>query len=332
LEAIGGECAGAVSLYPEDQLPSSEPGRYQPLDEAELQLLIQRLPEQPMLVGEGELRLSLAGVQNKLPVYFDGKQISLPKGNAASNHILKPAISHYPDSIFNEAYCMRLAAAIGLNVPQVSLLENRGQWLYLVSRYDRQCSSPAEAIQRLHQEDFCQALAILPDIKYEKEGGPSLADCFELIRKQSIQPVIDLRQLLNWMAFNYLIGNADAHGKNISLLLTAKGPKLAPFYDLLSTTIYPGLSERPAMKIGGEDRPQWIIARSWQQLADDCGIGFKLLKQTLDKTAAALQQHAPIVAQEFQHTEQARACIAAIEQLMQTRRKKVTDSFNAAGL
>ncbi len=332
LEAIGGECAGAVSLYPEDQQPPTEPGRYQPLDEEQLQQLIQQLPQQPMLAGEGELRLSLAGVQNKLPVYFDGQQISLPQGNAASSHILKPAISHYPDSIFNEAYCMRLAAAVGLNVPQVSLLENRGQWLYLVSRYDRQRSSPAEPIQRLHQEDFCQALAILPEIKYEKEGGPTLAACFELIRKQSIQPVIDLRQLLNWVAFNYLIGNADAHGKNVSLLLTRQGPKLAPFYDLMSTTIYPGLSDRPAMKIGGEDRPDWIIARSWQQLAQQCGIGFKLVKQTLDKTATALQQQAPIIAQEFQQTDQARACITAIQQLMQTRRQTITASVNAAGL
>lgn len=330
LEAIGGECAGAVSLYPEDQQPSDQ-GHYQPLNDAQLHTLIQQLPQQPMLAGEGALRLSLAGVQNKLPVYFDGQQISLPQGNAASSHILKPAISHYPDSIFNEAYCMRLAAAVGLNVPQVSLLKNRGQWLYLVSRYDRQTTGQG-IVQRLHQEDFCQALAILPDIKYEKEGGPTLAACFELIRKQSIQPVIDLRQLLQWVAFNYLIGNADAHGKNVSLLLTQQGPKLAPFYDLMSTTIYPGLSDRPAMKIGGEDRPDWIIARSWQQLAQQCGIGFKLVKQTLEKTANALQQQAPIVVQEFQQTDKARACIAAIEQLMQTRRQTITASVNAAGL
>lgn len=332
LEAIGGECAGAVSLYPEDQSPATESGRYQALDEAQLQQLIEQLPQQPMLAGEGELRLSLAGVQNKLPVYFDGQQISLPQGNAASNHILKPAISHYPDSIFNEAFCMGLAAAVGLNVPPVSLLENRGQWLYLVSRYDRQRSSSTEPVQRLHQEDFCQALGKLPETKYEKEGGPSLAACFELIRKHSIQPVIDLRQLLQWAVFNYLIGNADAHGKNVSLLLTEQGPKLAPFYDLMSTSIYPGLSQRPAMKIGGEERPDWIIARSWQQLAVDCGIGFKLVKQTLDKTAAALQQRVPIVTQDFQQTEQARSCIAAIEQLMLVRRQKITDSFNAAGL
>ena len=100
----------------------------------------------------------------------------------------------------------------------------------------------------------------------------------------------------------------------------------------MSTTIYSGLSDRPAMKIGGEDRPDWIIARSWQQLAQQCGIGFKLVKQTLEKTANALQQQAPIVAQEFQQTDQARVCIAAIQQLMQTRRQKLTASVNAAGL
>lgn len=328
LEAIGGECAGAVSLYPEEAEPVTD-GEYQALDEQALHDLIEQLPRRPMLAGEGEMRLSLAGVQNKLPVYFDGQGISLPRGASPSSHILKPAIREYPNSIFNEAYCMRLAQAVGLNVPAVTLIENQGDWLYLVGRYDREKDSHG-SLQRLHQEDFCQALGVLPETKYEKEGGPSLADCFSLIKAQSIQPAADQLQLLNWAVFNYLIGNADAHGKNVSLLLTQQGPRLAPFYDLMSTAIYPGLSERPAMKIGGEDRPQWIIARSWEKLSTDCGIGFKLVKQTLEKMSRTLLEQAPEVARYFEQTQQAREVIAAIEQVIAQRINKIESGFNAA--
>lgn len=327
LEAIGGECAGAVSLYSEETPPKIE-GDYQPLDEQGLHELIEQLPRRPMLAGEGKIRLSLAGVQNKLPVYFDGHTISLPQGGLPSSHILKPAIREYENSVFNEAYCMQLARAVGLNVPDVTLIENRGQWLYLVSRYDRERDSSG-TLRRLHQEDLCQALGILPEAKYEKEGGPSLADCFGLIKHHSIQPAADQLQLLNWVVFNYLIGNADAHGKNISLLLTQQGPKLAPFYDLMSTAIYPELTDRPAMKIGGEDRPQWIIARSWEALANECGIGFKLVKQTLEKLSRALEQQAPAIANAFTQNG-ATALTTAVQQVIAQRSKKIETGFNAA--
>lgn len=330
LQAVGGECAGAVSLSPQGSQPNTQ-GHYQPLTEDELHTLIQQLPQRPMLAGEGPLRLSLAGVQNKLPVYFDGHRISLPNGALASSHILKPVISEYQSSVMNEAYCMHLAQAIGLPVPKVTLLNNQGQWLYLVSRYDRERDQNGTII-RQHQEDFCQALGILPEIKYEKEGGPSLADCFRLTREQSIQPLIDLRQLLNWVVFNYLIGNADAHGKNVSLLLTQQGPRLAPFYDLMSTAIYPGLTDKPAMKIGGEDRPKWIIASSWQKFAEESEIGFKLVKQTLEKMSANLAQQALQLAEHFSHEYEEDDVPDKIQQVIRQRGEKIVNSFNAANL
>lgn len=330
LEAIGGECAGAVSLLPQDQ-PLDEQGHYQPLNEDELHTLIEQMPQRPMLAGEGEMRLSLAGVQNKLPVYFDGTQIYQPHGGKPSSHILKPAIRDYHGSVFNEAYCMQLAKAVGLLVPEVTLYNNQGQWLYLISRYDREPDQQGDLV-RLHQEDFCQALGILPEAKYEKEGGPSLADCFNLLRERSIQPVIDLPQLVNWVVFNYFIGNADAHGKNVSLLLTQHGPMLAPFYDLMSTAIYPGLSDKPAMKIGGEDRPDWIIARSWQQFSEETGIGFKMVKQTLEEMSDHLAQQAPPLAKQFSHDYAETNVPNEIQQIIKQRSEKITNSFSAANL
>lgn len=330
LEAVGGECAGAVSLWPQGSQPNTL-GHYQPLTEDELHILVQQLPQRPMLAGEGELRLSLAGAQNKLPVYFDRQRISLPNGAMASSHILKPAIPEYQGSVMNEAFCMRLAQAVGLPIPEVTLLNNQGEWLYLISRYDREYDEHG-TITRQHQEDFCQALGVLPETKYEKEGGPGLADCFRLVREHSIQPVIDLRQLLNWVVFNYLIGNADAHGKNASLLLTQQGPRLAPFYDLMSTAIYQGLTDRPAMKIGGEDRPKWIIGRSWMKFAEEAGIGFKLVKQTLEKMRANLARQAPQQAEQFSHEYGETGVPNKIQQVIHQRSEKVMNSFKAAGL
>ena len=323
LEALGGECAGAVSLWPQDSQPDTQ-GHYQPLSEDELHTLIQQLPQRPMLAGEGELRLSLAGAQNKLPVYYDGRSISLPNGAMASSHILKPAIPEYQGSVMNEAYSMRLAQAVGLPVPEVTLLDNQGEWHYLISRYDREYDENG-IITRRHQEDFCQALGILAEAKYEKEGGPGLADCFRLVREQSIQPVIDLRQLLDWVVFNYLIGNADAHGKNVSLLLTEQGPRLAPFYDLMSTAIYPELTDRPAMKIGGEDRPKWIIGRSWVKFAEEVEIGFKLVKQTLEKMSDRLAQQAPQLAEQFSQEYGETDVPNKIQQVIHQRSKEVNE-------
>lgn len=297
LEAVGGECAGAVSLLPEDT-PLTGEGSYRPLDDDQLNALIADLPRRPLLAGERGIRLSLAGVQNKLPVYFDGEHINVPMGAAPSSHILKPPIAHYAHTVENEAFCMQLASRMGLPVPDVTVL-HKATPLYLIARYDRERDEQGNIV-RLHQEDFCQALGVAPDMKYEKEGGPSLKACFELVRDRSIQPVSDMRELLRWVVFNYLIGNADAHAKNISLMLTAAGPKLAPFYDLMCTAVYGDLTDKLAMKIGGEDRPDWIVERRWQQFAQDIGIGFKLVRQTLSDMSRSLETKAAAPADAFQ--------------------------------
>jgi len=223
---------------------------------------------------------------------------------------------------------MRLAQAVSLSVPEVTLHRTQQQWLYLIRRYDRELGHD-QKIKRLHQEDFCQALSILPEIKYEKEGGVSFSDCFKLIREQSIQPVIDLNQLLSWAVFNYLIGNADAHGKNVSLLLTPQGPKLAPFYDLMSTAIYPDLTDKPAIKIGGEDQYQWIIARSWQKFSEEVGVSFKWVRQVLEKMSVNLAQQAPKLAGQFEEDFGEVGVTREIQSVIEQRSKKAVMSFDA---
>lgn len=326
LEAIGGECAGAVSLLPEGGA-LGKGGEYRTLSDEELNALIRDLPRRPLLAGENEFRLSLAGVQNKLPVYYDREteRVCLPKGNAPSLQILKPPIERLAHTVENETFCMQLAARLGLPVPAATIL-NREVPLYLVDRYDR--VSSAAAIERLHQEDFCQALGIPPDMKYEKEGGPTLQACFALLRQRSIQPVADAKALLAWVVFNYLIGNADAHGKNVSLLLGEQGPQLAPFYDLMCTAVYLELTDKLAMRIGGEERPAWVIDRRWKQFASEVGIGYKVVKNTLQAMSEKIVPESQALQKAFAAQYGACDIVDRILTVIEQRSRKVLLTIN----
>ena len=328
LEAVGGECAGAVSLLAEG-IGLSEEGGYRALDDNALNRLISDMPSRPFLAGEEGVRLSLAGAQNKLPVYFDGSQISVPLGAAPSSHVLKPPMAHYPDSVQNEAFCMGLADRMGLSVPEVRVLKVAHP-LYLIERYDRARNADGR-LTRLHQEDFCQALGVSPDAKYEKEGGPGVQACFALLRDYSTQPAADLRRLLDWVAFNYLIGNADAHAKNIALMLMPLGPRLAPFYDLLCTAVYPELTSRMAMQVGGEDRPDWIMERHWRQFADATGIAFKLVRQIVFTLSQTLPAEAGDEAEGFRQKYGSCEILDPILEVVRSRCRKVSGVLGSAG-
>lgn len=277
LEKIGGDCAGAVSVLPETSKGKKEPSRYRELSRDELFAVIRELPKRPLLAGEKGIRLSLAGAQKKLPVFYDGTTFSLGYGSNSSNYIIKPAIETLDSSVENEAFCMALAREMELAVPYSFILEHEGERVFVVERYDR--LTQGDQVKRLHQEDFCQALGILPEFKYEAEGGPTLKASVQVLRNSSTKSGADVLSLLNWVIFNYLIGNSDTHGKNLSLLLLPEGPRLAPFYDLLSTRIYAhyGVSEALAMRIGGEDSPSKIHKEQWGRLAEEIGVKPKLV-------------------------------------------------------
>src|SRR5262249_6619576 len=141
--------------------------------------------------------------------------ISLPLGGAPSTHILKPAVERFEGVVFNEALCMKLASAVGLPTAPVEIRSVDGTDYLLVERYDRVHYKGPDGepiLERLHQEDFCQAQNIVSEMKYQKEGGPSLKQCFTLLRSVSSTPVIDLARLLDAVIFNYIVGNNDAHG------------------------------------------------------------------------------------------------------------------------
>lgn len=296
LRRIGGECAGAVSVLPEGNLPQDTTG-YRELDESELHKIVTELPRKPLMAGERGIRLSLAGAQNKLPIYMENDRIFLVTGNFPSTHILKPPIQGLEGTVMNEAYCMILAGKIGLQAPEVTI--RRGlDTLFIVKRFDRE-RTPDGKVVRIHQEDFCQALGVLPEQKYESEGGPALNQCFNLINRSSIRPAADRMALLQWVIFNVLIGNADTHAKNLTILLTDSGPCLAPFYDLLCTKIYESLTDKLAMKIGGENRPGRLQEKHWKKFADSVSIKQNLVLKILSDMIQNIVPKAEELAAEF---------------------------------
>ncbi|EFI34236.1 HipA N-terminal domain protein [Desulfonatronospira thiodismutans ASO3-1] len=289
LRELGGDCAGAISLYPEGALLPERQKAYRKLSALELEKIAADLPKRPLLAGEDGLRLSLAGAQDKLPLRFDGKSFYLPVGGAPSTHIFKPSIPHLKRTVFNEAFCMALARASGLPAPECTVLNLGSNHALLVARYDRLVDY--EEIRRVHQEDFCQALGQSPEIKYEAEGGPGLKDCSDLLRRHSASPARDLMLLLRWTLFNVLLGNADAHAKNLSLLYDqGKAPRLAPFYDLISTLMYQELSRKLAMKIGGENRPEWLMNRHWCRMAEELDLKPKFVLDELGLFCQAVRE------------------------------------------
>lgn len=281
LEGIGGECAGALRIIPESAFREPE-SEWIPLPWDKLETAIASRPRSSLLVlmlQEVELRLSLAGAQDKLPVHYADGRLSLPVGGAASTHLLKIGTEGFPDLVRNEFYCLTLARRVGLPVPPAEIAATETPIL-LVERYDRRLG-PGGIITRLHQEDFCQALGLPPESKYETEGGPSLGSMFGVLASGSRSPLPDKRDLIRWVIFNYIIGNSDAHAKNASFLFGASGenpaPCLAPFYDLVCTGIYGELTSKMAQKIGGEYRPEHLARRHWERFADIIGINFKYL-------------------------------------------------------
>jgi serine/threonine-protein kinase HipA len=265
LEKIGGECAGAVSLMPPGALPAGEDG----------------------------IRLSLAGAQGKLVVAIQKGDFYLPLDGSPSSHILKPKSAHFDGLVENEFFCMRLAATVGLEVAAVEIGTAGDIQFLQEGRFDR-TRQPDGQLDRMHQEDFCQALGIPPEIKYQQEGGPSLKTCFELVRSVSAVPGLDILRLFDAVVFNFLIGNSDAHGKNFSFLYYGRHSKLAPLYDLVCTQAFPTLSPEMAMKIGNERKPGRVVPASWQRLFKDAGLGqaparrrlLELVDRVLEETQA----------------------------------------------
>ncbi len=292
LNEIGGECAGAVTfLEPGQTPPDAKEPQIHWLDESELVKILNDLPRRPMLAGDDGLRLSLAGAQDKLPVVVDDTRIGLAMNGTPSTHILKSSISSLQHSVANEHFCLSLAAAMKLPAARSSIRHAGPHEFLLVERYDRTIETEHHP-RRLHQEDFCQALGIASETKYQHEGGPDTTHCCQLIRSVIRPSAPSLLKFVDTVIFNVLIGNHDAHGKNFSLLYKNGAPSLAPAYDILSTAVYPELSAKMAMKIGSQYEFKQMMPRHWEQFAKTNGLSVSQLNKRIHTLASRLPEAA----------------------------------------
>lgn len=313
LDAIGGECAGAVSLGPVGAPPpSAGPARPRWLTDSELAELIRELPQRPLLADPDEgIRLSLAGAQDKAPVLCEDGRIGTTAGAPPSTHILKTPIGGLDDTVANEAFCLALAGAVGLDTAMAVPRAVGNEEFLLVRRYDRVKTDAG--VERVHQEDLCQALGRPPELKYQADGGPSLAECVDALRELSAAPVLDVPAFLDGVVFNLIVGNHDAHSKNYSLLHSPDGIRLAPFYDVISTRVYPGFTRKFAMKIGGEYRPDYLRARHFSRLAEEARVRPSGLLSRIADLADRVEETAPEVRRELPERWQERPVLDRVQ-------------------
>ena len=292
LRAFGAECAGAVRLLPPGEAPQIHQD-YELLVGTSLIREIRAINQAPNFARDQRVRLSVAGVQSKTAVRITEDGIFKPLNGSPSTHLLKVGNERYPDLPKNEAFCLRLAARLDIPTSEVELREFDGIPVLLVRRYDRSIENGV--VVEHHQEDFCQALGYPPAAKYEVDEntgtkvGPGFAQCATLIRKTR-RPAVEMQTFIRRVLLNYLVGNADAHAKNMSLLYgsDAIGVSLAPLYDVVCTRLYPELAETLAMRHGDVLDPDKLTKAAWDGLARDLRVAPKLICDLAAELARAI--------------------------------------------
>jgi serine/threonine-protein kinase HipA len=245
LQAIGRDCVGAVQLLDEDESPTDVQAIMgTPLSESEIEaLLVQTTRSGPLgnLEDEDELRISLAGAQEKTALLWHQGQWMRPHGSTPTTHILKLPIgmvghrqADFSTSVENEWLCMNLLAEFGLPVANTEILTFGSQKVLSVERFDRQLHSSGEWLMRLPQEDFCQVMGVPSHLKYESDGGPGLSDLAGVL-KGSVQAEKDLTTLLTTQLLFWMLAAPDGHAKNFSIKVLPQGRyQLTPLYDVMS--------------------------------------------------------------------------------------------------
>lgn len=325
LKAIGGECAGALAIVPIDWGEAElEKSGYREISTDELANLEHTGLVYPVFAHDGPIRLSLAGAQDKLPVLCKNGKIYIPVGNSPSSHILK-----FPNRDFkylpeNEVFTAWFANEMGLPVVSAELISIGNIRVCKVRRYDRLPENDG-IIKRVHQEDFCQALGFSSQRKYEIEGGPSFSDCFSLATEVADNPLTDTETLIRWHIFNVLVGNADGHAKNLSLVYRDKNSKtLAPFYDLVCTAIYPRLDLRIAMSVGGCFDTGQLTEKYWKDMAEAIGVRYSFLQNMIRTMISVWPERIESVSGKFREMYGDHPVIGRIKAVINKRSRRIS--------
>lgn len=312
LERLNNESIGALVFAPDGEEPDL-PGSYEPIGTGELTRFRDSPSEVSFEMGMAS-RLSLAGAQSKVGLYHVGDDPLegwyVPQGAAPTTHIVKAPTRVFPNQTVNEALCLESARLCGFDAAGWELIDlPGGEPLLAVRRFDRMLPDGAWGTgelprpQRLHQEDLCQATALMPEMKYEPTGGNFLSRCAGAVARCCANPFGDRAFLLQSVFLDYLLGNCDNHLKNRSLLWDAswRAVQLSPLYDLTCTTIYPGIAREMGVSLAPSRRVDDVREKDLSRAARDAGVperlGVQLYREVCEELPAALDEAERVVAE-----------------------------------
>jgi serine/threonine-protein kinase HipA len=255
IEEIGKDIVGAINFY--DKVPTIQTKQFIEISKEELIKKVKNINYENILVWNGKVRLSIAGVGKKLPVMIKNKKIGFAEGLYASTHILKFDKKEL-HLVENEYLSLKLAKKVGLDVNEAEILEMENEKILMVKRFDRFYDEKKDIVFKNHIIDGVQLLNMPPAYKYQKVFGEnsviegvSIKKLSDTIDKYTKEPIKEKSKLLNWILFNLIIGNSDAHGKNISFYIDNGGISITPFYDILNTVMYKDIYDtKLSMSIG----------------------------------------------------------------------------------
>ncbi|KTD11060.1 HipA protein, DNA binding regulator [Legionella gratiana] len=309
IRALGLDMAGSLVILPSNQ-PIPSQANFRPITNEELEQRLNHPDSYSLIVWDGKPRLSVAGVQDKINIVLNKEgDLGFGEGSLCSTHILKFETQRLSHLVLNEYLSMQLARRCALSVANVQMLHFGQHSALLVERFDRKLIT-TNIVKRRHLIDGCQALNLPPEYKYEQNfgnsrdvahirDGVSLPKLFDFAN-QCINPAKTKQQILDWVLFNILIFNCDAHGKNISFFVGNNGISLAPFYDLVNIKMYSEFEHDLAMALGDEFEGDNINAYQLADFADTCKLPRSLVAKRLmlliDKLAAALKEEIQLIA------------------------------------
>ena len=296
LTHVGADVPGAAQFIPPERLEEIQSAQQPTIQWMTIDELAERLRQLRADIAAvrrpGDIgKMSLPGAQAKTAYYWDEQRNrwGVPGGRTPTTHIIKPCVPGFDGLVENEHLCQDIAARLGMPAANSYVLA-LDQTYIVVERYDRLPPPDSSLVQRIHQEDMCQALGLMPGSKYQEDGGPGIAQIVTLIRRVSSDPDTDVDRFLQANMFNWLIGGTDGHLKNYSILVSAGDEiRLAPLYDLSSQLPYPELiALRVSMKIGDHYDIWRVGIADWRKLAHTCTIEEERVLSMLTDMAKAL--------------------------------------------
>ncbi|MGE0768097.1 MAG: type II toxin-antitoxin system HipA family toxin [Hyphomicrobiaceae bacterium] len=343
LTFVGEDLQGAVQMVPPECLDSLR--QREGVTRLSTKTLAERFRELMRQPGLTQFtptggQFSLAGAQPKKALYLVKGRWYEPRGRTPSTHILKPPIPNLAGQVENEALCLRLAPELNLPAPPIWIECFDDLPVVVIERYDRvrmdgrrrlAIDATGGEVRRVHQEDCCQALQVMPQRKYQNEGGPGIKDIMTLL-SGSTRPSDDRDRFMRAQAYNFVIGGSDAHGKNYGLLLAARGRfRLAPLYDIIS--ILPYISNRKdaklAMSVDRRYRFDEIEPRHWEAQARAAGFSPDRTLAHLRDIIARLPDAALSLSRVFQGEGMLSPDLERLVNLLTERARKLAGTYGS---